>query len=604
MPKGDPASKCLMSQLARDFRDGVVDATRVHRAQSEGFEAFDLVSAVGVRPTVLRHVVDLDEAFVRETARAIARSRRAGGRMGRDWHPNSEKIETKEAADDSWVTREDLKPLDEACTKWCSDTFFPDAFARVNMIANVMRLYDMVARVCDLDYKIVFKGGVMMRLIILEFLHDLPVEARVETTKYMCDHRALSLSDFDFEIVPGNHAPPEDWSLRVLALDYAVLLWLQREMQREIEGKTTSRGRSSLLNLEWDRATDTEALRAKLQGVVDELPRDHLLRGATVDRVVLASTDTDPPVGYVTASGKPTHGPRRNVVVYDCEGVGMGDRSVKCVLSAGDFFKSLGVAAKVPVGSGGDCLYATTNTFVAEGSERVRDDQLMAVFHLSRIKHGFLLYYTTASGERRCDRLSGEMIDLSMSCGTAHDERRKYMYESFSRNEKVYRDYPIIGVDPQVAVLRSCTVKGFLHDLGAMIFREHELPWEPGTSSKSPKRLLRYVCFLFIHVLGPHVPGTREEKIASLTKARDLLRRPSVTTVDTGVTDVDEFLNTILLGEGGTPHGPKARGVQETTAAHMDVLLKGCTWSSNKREHFLDVDNADVMASELILTEA
>ena len=64
---------------------------------------------------------------------------------------------------DHWVTNEQLKPLNDVCTKWCTNKYFPDAFSRVNMVASVIRLYDRLRDVTGLKFNIVFKGGVMIK---------------------------------------------------------------------------------------------------------------------------------------------------------------------------------------------------------------------------------------------------------------------------------------------------------------------------------------------------------------------------------------------------------------------------------------------------------
>ena len=123
---------------------------------------------------------------LRNMARDVRRSRDAGRRIGVDWMPRDARVvEKKEESDDHWVTNEQLRPLNDVCTKWCTRVYFPDAFARVNMVANVIRLYDRLRDVSGLRFNIVFKGGVMIRLVLLEFLNDLPLEARLRITEHI-----------------------------------------------------------------------------------------------------------------------------------------------------------------------------------------------------------------------------------------------------------------------------------------------------------------------------------------------------------------------------------------------------------------------------------
>ena len=526
-------------------------------------------------------MLPLDDDFLFSVARSISSSELAGKRMGKDWLPDANRIETKAEADDAWATKEELKPLDDACTKWCSETFFPNAFARMNMVANVTRLYDRLAKVSGLKFRVSFKGGVMMRLVLLEFLHGLPAEERVKAVQYMQENRALSLSDFDFEVVPDNHDAPEEDVLRYFALDYAALLWLLRQMQREIEGKKrATEGGGSLLFMDWDGEERARALAESLQQVVDSLPKGgSCLCGARIDRVVLASTDDDPPRGYRTRSGKGTPSPRKNVVVYDCEGVGKGkDASAKCVLPASDFFGYLGLPrGVVPDRAGGACLYATLNTYIGEGESKKREGHLGGVFHLSRIKHGFVVYYTTKSGEKRCDRLGGELIDLSQSAGNSRDELRRALYADLP---SPYRDYPVVGVDPSAVVLRSYSPEGFMLDLRQQVHANADYPWEAG--GKTGKRILRYVAFLFLHVMGPNVAGSRAAKVAALSKARDATSSLSslLSSGRTSVPCVDAFLSqerrTVRAGIGDGKSSETRRAIEayvRTLHQHMQSLL-------------------------------
>ena len=274
-----------MMSLLRDARRGVVDEALLERIRKDPYKAFNLKESVGVRPSVLRYVLPLDDEFLKRMVRALKLSQAVGLRMGREWKPRqANAILTKDASDDHWATYEQLEPFNDACTKWCTATYFPDAFSRVNMVANVLRLYDRLRDVSGgLRFRIVFKGGVMIRLVLLEFFQNLPPSARRAVREHM--ERALSMSDFDFEIVPENHAPSADHVHRFFTLDYAVLLWLQREMEREVSRPPQDSG---LLYLRWDAAEQEEELRSRLQAVADAVTDPTSpFRGARIDRVVL-----------------------------------------------------------------------------------------------------------------------------------------------------------------------------------------------------------------------------------------------------------------------------------------------------------------------------
>ena len=570
----------MIRRLADAFLAGKVDPALVQRAREDGFRAFELQRAVGVRPPLLRYKLPLDGQWMRSVALDVARSRDAGKRLGVEWQPRgANAIVPKDRADDLWITREQLKPLDDVCTRWCTRTYFPDAFSRVNMVANVVRLYDALARETGLRFRIVFKGGVMIRLVILEFLHNFHLGARRKAVDYLTEQRGLSMSDFDFEIVPYHQHSPPDLVHRFFLLDYAVLLWLQKQMQREVEKHADGTwGGEGLLSLAWDEDAAREELRRWLQEEMDGLEPSHPLFGATVDRVTTSGAVDRPPKGYATRSGARAPAPRQNVAVFRCPPESSDAKPTeiaeapRCVTTARTLFGQLGVRG-VPSGSGGDRFYATLNTYVGEGARRERPldgahGELLSLFHLARIKHAFVLYYTTRDGKKRCDRLGGEMVDLSQ--GHPTDETHARLFREVP---SPYRDYPLLGVDAREVVLHSYTAEGFLFELRAMLHHRAQPPWEV---PKSSKRMVRYVAFLLMHTLGPRVPGTHERKMRALhalveaTRSMGALAKP----LRTGVLPVDRFADYERRAacEGGRKAAPHVALVHRHLKTLVDAL--------------------------------
>ena len=528
----------LYQSVINDIAHGkAADREKVRRMQDNPFKFFHLADAVGVRPPVLQYVLPLDDAFLTDLARDISESREAGKRVGTEWLPASARsVQTKETSDDHWASHDDLKPLNDVCTKWCTFKYFPDAFSRVNMVANVIRLYDRLRDITGLKFNIIFKGGVMIRLILLEFLSGLPLERKVKVVEYLNSQRALSMSDFDFEIVLDDHDAPDDHVHRFCLMSYAALLWLQRCMQREIENAAYgNRKTGGLLNLAWDVEESTQDLRRRLQQEVDALDASSQLHGCTIDHVVVGDTDPSPPRGYRTRGGGPTPASRKNMAIFPCDGT-------KCVMTASTLFGELGQKG-VPATSGGGSFYATLNTYIGEEAEEAkeerRSDAWPSLFHLSRIKHAFIVYYTTRDGHKRCDRLGGEMIDLSLSHSVTKNVMRRHLYRSVARP---YREYPLLGVDHGDVTLRSYSVEGFLFDHMIMTHHTDEEPWK---MSKMEKRLARYVAFLFAHVFSPDVHGSHERKLKAMRMLADGLAPPTLLAssppLRTGVATIDSF---------------------------------------------------------------
>jgi hypothetical protein len=271
-------------------------------------------------------------------------------------------------------------------------------------------------------------------------------------------------------------------------------------MQQEVERGYDPR-RTGLLNLEWDETKATEELKQHLQTATDALDVSSPLHKARIDHVFLGhAVPTPPRGGYRAKNGAPAPPLRTNKFIFDCE-------RTKCVMSADKGFSEFGIRG-VPSMCGGDRFYTTLNTYIGEGEARQRPEHLKGVFHLARIKHAFVVYYTTKDGEKRCDRLGGEMVDMSQSHGTGSDEIHKFLY---THVPMPYHTYPIIGVAD--VALNSYSVEGFFYDHITMVYNTKEAPH---VVHKSNKRVARYVAFFFAHVLSPNVPGTHAAKMRAL----------------------------------------------------------------------------------------
>jgi hypothetical protein len=516
----------------------------------EPYEALHLEESEKYRRSVLEYELPLDDAFLKRMGREARASINAGKRMGREWVPcDGKDIVPKTEADQAWADHTHLRLLNDVCTKWCTEKYFPNATARVNMVINVTRLYDRLATLNPTcKFRILFKGGVMIRLLLLEFCNSL-LHARLRAKDFMRHNKILSMSDFDFEISLQDHDASDDTIHRFLAMDYAVLLHLQERMQVEIE-----KHRPGLLFLDWDAASGIETLRAYLQEAVDGVDDEaHAFYKATIDYVFLGDTPDRPPKGYLTSDGAATPAPRANVFIFR-------HGAVASVLAAEDGFRALGFTG-VPTRSGGRCLYATCNSYIGETNDTTPTNPEFRrdVFHLARIKHAFVVYYTTRSKEKRCDRLGGEMIDLSQSHSLRLDEGKRALYQTVATP---YRDYPIIAV-PGVR-LHSYTIEGFVFDHMAML---HHTDIPCFEAKKVEKRLARYVSFLVAHVTGPLVKGTSSQKMRALEHFRDKTASLAALlemSTRTGILSVD---HAITRERTSLQSAPRAKG-----AAYLRVL--------------------------------
>lgn len=516
----------------------------------EPYEAFHLAEAEKYRRPVLDYELPLDDAFLKRMGREARASTNAGKRMGREWVPCDKKdIVPKTEADQAWADHTHLRLLNDVCTRWCTEKYFPNASARVNMVINTTRLYNRLAALNPaFKFRILFKGGVMIRLLLLEFCNSL-THARLRAKDFMRDNKILSVSDFDFEISLEDHHASDDTVHRFVSMDYAVLLHLQERMQMEIEAH-----RPGLLFLDWDTANGMETLRAYLQDAVDGVDDEaHAFYKATIDRVFLGDTPDKPPKGYRTVSGAATPAPRANVFIFQHGGVAS-------VLTAEDGFRGLGFTG-VPTRSGGRRLYATCNSYIGETSEAAPTNPEFhrGVFHLARIKHAFVVYYTTRFGAKRCDRLGGEMIDLSQSHGVRLDEGKRALYHNVPAP---YRAYPIIGV--RGVRLHSYTMEGFVFDHMAMLHHTNVPCFE---ANKVEKRLARYVSFLVAHVAGPLVKGSPARKMRALEHFRDTTSSLSALLDASTRTSIPAVDRAIARERRSLQRAPRVKG-----AAYLRVL--------------------------------
>jgi hypothetical protein len=519
-----------MNVLVREYRERSVNLKQLKELQTNDSETFQLERSVGKRPNPIRDSLNVDMSFLKRVVGSIQRSTVAGKRFGHEWHPQSAKIMKKKAEDDTSFSVDDLKGLNDVCTKWCTHTFFPDSSSRLSFVSSVFHLYTTLSNEFrDLHFDIVFKGGVIMRLLILEFIGGFPIHERVVAEEYLKAEKALSFSDFDFEIVPHNHSPRQDLIMKLFSLDWALLLWLRSQMDVLLQRRKAN----PLFSVSWDEKDSIAKLKQYLQEEVDGYDDGHPLSGATINHVVRGCYDRSPPKGYKTSSGKPTQSKRDNVFIFTRSG-----ETEKSVMSACDYFTELNVPG-VPCDYPRD-FYCTMNTFIGEDMERERSEQLKSVFHLCRIKQGFVVYLTTKGGEKRCERLGGEVLDLSQSNGTKTDEMRRYIY---SKMEEPYRRYYVIGSEFHI---RSYSANGLLHDLRIQIHFQDKLPFESmaAGTSKIRRRLLRYLLFMVIYTLGPFVDHsfpykvTQLHKLLNTTSSMDHLYRHS----RSKVAPIDEFV--------------------------------------------------------------
>ena len=310
------------------------------------------------------------------------------------------------------------------------------------------------------------------------------------------------------------------------------------------------------------------------------------MAGATVDRVELSGRVEDPPEGYRTRAGRAAPAPRRNLVVYREEPPAGAGRAAASewgvrVADAAALLAEAGVGgAAARDAAAGDHFYASLNLDIGEGEPRQQPRHLLGRFHLARIKHAFVLYYRTRDGARRCDRLAGEIVDVSV--GHPADEAHRAVAADLG-GTPYHADYPILSVDRALVRLRSYTPRAFLLDHRTMIHHRDAPFW---AVPKLGKRLLRYTAFLAAEAAAG--AGGAAAAAAALRAARDGLRAlggggegagaVAAAPLGSGVAAVDAFFAhereaLLLLGAARAERGA-ADAYRAALLGHLDELVE------------------------------
>lgn len=544
------------------------------RYLTDPYQAFGLSQSS--RPSTFQYHLQIEDARIQQITKHLSSNSNSFQRITKHLIRKYSHFTQKTVSDNHWCSSDDLNPLNTICTKWCTTCYFPDASSRVNMIMNMSTLYQKVAENMNGSFNIVFKGGVMVRLLIREFLKDISTHHAQRLTNYLEKHNALSMSDLDFEIVPKNHSLSNDVAQNMVNVNFAVLLLIKQKLQDDMKS------RNRVLNINWNKQDKLNELKYALQNAIDDMESDNMMHGCRIDAVTFAgdpvpeelyTTKDKKQHFYRTKSGARTAPKRFDAVVFVCD-------DTRCVTNATTFFDFL----RLPLGYHDSAmpLYATLNTYVGEGETACREGHLTSMFHLARIKHGFNVYYTTKLNEKRIDRLSGEMVDLSQSCGTRYDFKRRLLYATL---KDPYMNYPILGVN--TAYMRSFTPFGFFLDHHIMLYHSEDQVWN---SNKADKRLVRYLMFLMICTFHSfkdvpfEVKKFELQQVIRSTQSVQILSSSRFTfTITILQTFVDTLKNAIASAREGNIRS--SASFLKSVHAHLKKIVEcsvhGNRWTSN-----------------------
>ena len=430
----------------------------------------------------------------------------------------------------------------------------------------------------------------MMRLLILEFIKDLHIDVRDDALGYVSEAQgAVGVTDFDFEIVPTAQTQREEVTHQQVMINSAILLWVREYIASQLYDDVSSmRERDALIDNSWDYAEAENELLMLLRAEVASISSDHPLHGATIDHVHIRHPRRAPPMfAHRTRNGRSYPEDRIDQMMFSCPSKESASDSKEstlddCIVPLYDVLREIGCHAKtlaMATRTSKNPVYVTTNMHIGEREPRAHKYALTTDFHLSRIKHSFIMYYTTTDGRPCVDRLSGELIDLSQSHHGLRDESHRHLMNEVPT---VYRRYNIVGTP---YYLRGYTTRAILHEIQDVLHHGQTAPWE---SSKLKKRLLRYMLILGMQVLS-ETPGV-EHAMAGFEILLKYLSSPRAIRTQrmrrSGVDTIDVFADHEHMSAAYHPQTPQMMEYYATMQKHLRKFIDVIRMSEEGKKQF------------------
>lgn len=444
---------------------------------------------------------------------------------------NNEKDQDTEYAKTS--TTEQRRPLNDCVTDFVTTRFFEHSADRIRFIMLVTLVYERFfatirAEIYKQDKRVVpsdslillLKGGVSLRMNLLEMVRNLSSAAEGDIALFLKDE--LKMSDFDFELVSNPlHIQSGDVA-RVSILSYLVVQQIRTYLVEHADVYFTF--------FRYSTAYKThllDELRTTLQAKVTQQEKGSSpYAGARVDAVAISpvsckganiyssmSPTFDP---QMYAMAVPTMDKRHPACRADFAIVPSASQTALrnpedpliCFVSSRDLLRAYGIRQPPHPRSP---LYATHNPYISftagtaqtllehfpsgvcnlHQQDNKTNDRV--AFQLNRIRYTCVLYLHHADGRRTQEYITGELLDISHAIDT--DSKRSC---AVCRTEKTWsyapssiRFYP----DVKFSILNPHEQ---YRDHYFMLFKQAEFPWMIPKYEKRVRRLVSIlVMFLF-----------------------------------------------------------------------------------------------------------
>jgi len=430
-------------------------------------------------------------------------------------------------------TTEERRPLNDCVTDFVTTRFFEHSADRIRFIMLVTLVYERFfatirAEIYKQDRRVVpadalillLKGGVSLRMNLLEMVRNLSSAAEGDIALFLKDE--LKMSDFDFELVSNPmHIQPGDVA-RVSILSYLVVQQIRTYLVEHADVYFTFFRYSTAY-----KTSLLDELRTTLQAKVHQQTQASPYAGARVDAVAISPvacrgatifsslSSTFEPDLYTAAVG--TNMDKRHpacradfAIVPSASQTALRkpEDPIICFVSSRDMLRAYGIRQYAHPRSP---LYATHNPYISftagtaqtllehipsgvcnlHQQDNMTNDRI--AFQLNRIRYTCVLYLSHADGRQTKEYITGELLDVSHAIDT--DSKRSC---AVCRTEKTWsyatssiRFYP----DVKFSILNPHEQ---YRDHYFMLFKQAEFPWMIPKYEKRVRRLVSIlVMFLF-----------------------------------------------------------------------------------------------------------
>ena len=429
-------------------------------------------------------------------------------------------------------TPEDRRPLNDCVTDFVTARFFEQSIDRIRFIMLVSVVYDRFfatifeeikkknkRTVPDNALVLLLKGGVSLRMNLLEMVRNLSSAAEGDIALFLKDE--LKMSDFDFEIVSNPTYIPSEDVARINILSYLVIQHLRTYLVEHSDVyfsffRYSTEYKQKLL----------DGLRTTIQSKVNQQTPLSAYAGARVDAVAISpisckgtnifssiSQSFDPEHYTSNTSKMDTRHPacRADFAIIPSAATTAlkhkADPTI-CFVASRDLLRAYGIRHSRHPRSP---LYATHNpyiSFTAGMDEDLLDHIPSGVcnlhqqdnhtkdriaFQLNRIRYTCVLYLRRADGRKTKEYITGELLDVSHAIDT--DSKRSCV---ICRTEKTW-SYTTSSIrfysDVKFTILNPHEQ---YRDHYFMLFKQAEFPWMIPKYEKRVRRLISVmVMFLF-----------------------------------------------------------------------------------------------------------